>query len=127
MAHLLRLHFHFWNRDWPEVIPFGDGMTRNIHGGNAAPFYYDRGLRTSWYQLEPGMHINREEAMQTNPFPSLFIMTRGRIQARLGGTDMTLQEGQTVLVPAGMTHEFGRGRSVRGIGADHVRRRGVKD
>lgn len=105
-AFLLPLMFHFWNRDWPEVIPFGDGMTRNVHGGNAAIFYYDRGLRTGWYQLEPGMHINREEGDQRNPYPSLFIMTRGRVQARLGGTEMELQEGHAVLVPAGMTHEF---------------------
>jgi mannose-6-phosphate isomerase-like protein (cupin superfamily) len=106
LTHLIRLHFHFWNRNWPEVIPFGDGMTRLVHGGNAAPFYYDQGLRTSWYQLEPGQHINAEEALQANPFPSLFIMTRGSIQARLDGAEMTLQEGHAVLVPAGMKHEF---------------------
>jgi mannose-6-phosphate isomerase-like protein (cupin superfamily) len=88
------------------VIPFGDGLTRNVHGGNSAIFYYQQGLRTSWYQLEPGLHINRDEEEQVNPFPSLFIMTRGRIQARLGGTEMTLEEGHAVFVPAGMTHEF---------------------
>jgi mannose-6-phosphate isomerase-like protein (cupin superfamily) len=105
-GYLMRLAFHFWNRNWPEVIPFGDGLTRNVHGGNSAIFYYQQGLRTSWYQLEPGLHINRDEEEQANPFPSLFIMTRGRIQARLGGTEMTLEEGQAVFVPAGMAHEF---------------------
>jgi mannose-6-phosphate isomerase-like protein (cupin superfamily) len=105
-SHLLRLTFHFWNRDWPEVIPFGDGLTRNVHGANSAIFYYQRGIRTAWYQVEPGMHVNRAEAEQTNPFPSLFIMTRGRIQARLGGELLELEEGQAVLVPAGMTHEL---------------------
>jgi hypothetical protein len=105
-SRLLRLTFHFWNRAWPEAIPFGDGLTRSIHGANSAVFYYQRGIRTGWYQVEPGMHINRDEAEQTNPFPSLFIMTRGRIQARLGGTLLELEEGHAVLVPAGMTHEF---------------------
>jgi D-lyxose ketol-isomerase len=88
------------------VIPFGDGLTRNVHGANSAIFYYQRGIRTGWYQVEPGMHVNRSEADQTNPFPSLFIMTRGRIQARLGGELLELEEGQAVLVPAGMAHEF---------------------
>lgn len=103
---VLPLVFHFWTRSWPEVIPFGDGVTREVHGGNAAVFYYDRGLRTSWYQLEPGMHINREPRDQTNPFPSLFIMTRGRVQAKLGGIVVELREGEAVFVPVGMTHEF---------------------
>ena len=106
MSYLLQLTFHFWNREWPEVIPFGDGMTRLVHGANSALFFYQKGVRTSWYQVEPGMHINRDEADQTNPFPSLFIMTRGRIQARLGGELLELEEGTAVLVPAGMTHEF---------------------
>jgi mannose-6-phosphate isomerase-like protein (cupin superfamily) len=105
-GHLLRLTFHFWNRDWPEMIRFGDGLTRNVHGANSAVFYYQRGIRTAWYQVEPGMHVNRSEAEQTNPFPSLFIMTRGRIQARLGGKLVQFEEGHAVLVPAGMKHEF---------------------
>jgi hypothetical protein len=106
MDFLLRLHFHFWNREWPEVILFGDGLVRKVHGGNSAIFFYQQGLRTGWYQLEPGMHINADEAEQANPFPSLLIVTRGRFRARLDGKDMTLEEGFAVHVPAGMTHEF---------------------
>jgi quercetin dioxygenase-like cupin family protein len=52
------------------------------------------------------MHVNAEAKDQTNPFPSLFIFTRGAIQARLGGEERTCTEGEAVLVPAGMTHEF---------------------
>jgi len=103
---LLRLHFHFWNREWPEIIPFGDGMARQIHGGKSAIFYYEQGLRSGWYQVEPGMPINENEEEQTNPFPSLIIVTRGRFQARLEGIEKELTEGFAVLVPAGMTHEF---------------------
>ncbi len=106
MAFLLPLGFHFWNRSWPETIRFGDGTTRHVHGGNSAIFYYDRGLRTSWYQLEPGMHINADPELQANPFPSLFIMTRGQIRARLDGIERVLSEGEAVFVPAGMPHEF---------------------
>lgn len=105
-ATLLPFVFHFWNREWPEVTRFGDGTTRFIHGGNAAIIYYDEGLRTGFYQLEPGMHINEPEHEQTNPFPSLFIITRGEMEARLGGIHRLLREGEAVLVPAGMSHEF---------------------
>jgi mannose-6-phosphate isomerase-like protein (cupin superfamily) len=106
LSFLLPLTFHFWNRDQPEIIPFGEGLTRNVHGGNVTVFYYEQGVRTAWYQLESGMHINRVPHEQTNPFSSLFIMTRGNVQARLGETDMALKEGQAVLVPPGMAHEF---------------------
>lgn len=108
-AVLLPFVFHFWNREWPEVVRFGEGTTRLVHGGNAAIFYYDRELRSGFYQVEPGQHINREADQQTNPFPSLFIMIRGQVEARLGGIERRLHEGEAVLVPPGMTHEFWAG------------------
>ena len=55
------------------------------------------------------MHINADPSEQTNPFASFFIVTRGRCAARLGGVERTRKEGQAVLVPAGMTHEFWTG------------------
>ncbi len=105
-ARLLPLAFHFWNREWPETIRFGEGTTRFVHGGNAAIFFYDKGMRTGWYQLREGMHINDDPSDQTNPFPSLFIVTRGKFQGKLDGKAVALQEGLAVHVPAGMTHEF---------------------
>jgi mannose-6-phosphate isomerase-like protein (cupin superfamily) len=108
-ALFLPLTFHFWNREWPEIVPFGEGTTRFVHGGNAAIFFYDQGLRTAWYQIQEGMHINADPSDQTNPFPSLFIVTRGSIMARLDGREQRLSEGIAVLVPAGMPHEFWAG------------------
>jgi mannose-6-phosphate isomerase-like protein (cupin superfamily) len=105
-AAVLPLVFHFWNREWPSVIRFGDGTTREIHGGSIAVLYYDAGLRTAWAQLMPRTHINEDTGDQSNPFSSLFIITRGVGVARIGGVEMTLQEGQAVLVPPGTPHEF---------------------
>ncbi|MFW5950660.1 MAG: cupin domain-containing protein, partial [Gemmatimonadota bacterium] len=109
MQHLLPWVFHFWNRDWPEVARFGEGTTRFVHGGHSAILYYDLGLRTAFYQVRPGTHINEPEDQQTNPFTSLFIVIRGTFESRLGGEPRTLHEGEAVLVPAGMTHEFWAG------------------
>jgi mannose-6-phosphate isomerase-like protein (cupin superfamily) len=105
-AQMLPLIFHFWNREWPPVIRFGEGTTRRIHGGDLAVLYYDAGLRTGWGQVRPGMHINQDPRDQINPFPSLIIITRGVGTGRIGGREMILQEGQAVLIPAGMAHEF---------------------
>lgn len=104
-AFFLPLAFHFWNRGWPEVVQFGDGRTRRVHGGNATVLYYDRGLRTAWYQIEPGMHVNADPRDQTNPFPTIVVMTRGALQGRLGGHERELREGEMIFIPAGMTHE----------------------
>ena len=101
-----RLSFHFWTRGWPEMVPFGELAARQVHGGNAAVFVYDRQIRSAWYQLKAGMHINADPKDQKNNFPQLVIVTKGSVNARLGGRQLVLSEGQAVLIPPGMTHEF---------------------
>ncbi|WP_298915152.1 hypothetical protein [uncultured Algimonas sp.] len=100
------LTLHFWNRAWPETIPFGDGATREIHGANTSVLIYDTGLRSAWYQLKPGMHINADPKDQVNEFDTAIIVTRGRFGGKLDGVARDFREGETVLVPKGMTHEF---------------------
>jgi mannose-6-phosphate isomerase-like protein (cupin superfamily) len=102
----LQIGFHFWNREWPEVTSFGAGLTRQLHGANGLPLFYDEGFRSAWLQLNPSMHINEDPHTQRDPWQSLFIVTRGRVHARLDGQDRLLQEGQAVIVPPGMSHEF---------------------
>lgn len=101
-----RLSFHFWTRGWPEIVPFGELAARQVHGGNAAVFVYDREFRSAWYQLKAGMHINADRKDQANNFPQLVIVTKGAFNARLDGRQLVLSEGQAVLIPPGMTHEF---------------------
>jgi mannose-6-phosphate isomerase-like protein (cupin superfamily) len=100
------LFFSFWNREWPHVIRFGEGTTREVHGANAAVLYYGQGLRSAWYQLKPGMHVKADARDQSNPFTSLVIATSGAVRARLGGVEVTLREGEAVVIPAHMPHEF---------------------
>ena len=100
------LTLHFWNRDWPETIRFGEGTTRYIHGANATVLIYGDRLRTAWYQLKPGMHINSDPTDQVNDFDTAIIVTKGRFSGRLNNIERVFQEGETVLVPKGMTHEF---------------------
>ena len=101
-----RLCFHFWTRGWPEIIPFKESASRQVHGGNAVVFQYDREFRSAWYQVKSGMHINADPKDQTNNFPQLIIVTKGSLTARLGGKKVVLSEGQAVVIPPGMTHEF---------------------
>lgn len=98
--------FHFWTRGWPERVPFGGQLSRVVHGANVVAFYYQKGFRSAWYQIEKGQHINEDPLDQTNPFASMFIMLRGKAEARVGGKQLTLPAGQMMFVPAGVAHEF---------------------
>lgn len=99
-------HFHFWTRSWPEIVRFGEGTTRRLHGAGTSLFWYSPGIRFGWFRMEPGDHVNADEDLRTNPFDSMFVLTRGAVRARLDGTERTLAEGEAVFVPAGMSHEF---------------------
>src|SRR5690606_9672828 len=64
------LTFHFWTRGTPEFVNFAEQETRVTHGTNAGIFYYQPGLRSGWFNIAPGDHVNEDERSQSNPFPS---------------------------------------------------------
>ena len=107
MAELLPLTFHFWTKGQPEIVEFGElDQARLIHGAHATVMYYEQGFRSGYYRIEKGQHINADEELQANPFPSLFILIGGVMECRIGGEEMTLEGKQAILVPAGVPHEF---------------------
>jgi mannose-6-phosphate isomerase-like protein (cupin superfamily) len=107
IGRLLPFTFHFWTRGQPEIIPFGDkSLTRQVHGGNALIFFYQPGFRSAWFQVEEGQHVNAEQRDQVNPFPSLLIVTSGKMMSRIDGRELAMEEGQALFIPAGVAHEF---------------------
>ncbi|TNE58937.1 MAG: cupin domain-containing protein [Alphaproteobacteria bacterium] len=106
MADMFSILFHFWTRGTPEIIPFGEGLTRQTHGADVAVFYYQPGFRSAWVRMEKGAHVNEDEKSRTNPFPTLLIITRGKARALIGGKEVTIRAGEAMLIPAEVTHEF---------------------
>ena len=103
----LSVSFHFFTTGLPETVPLAPSHALPAHGGEALPIYYAEGLRTSWYGIAPGQHINADARDQVNDFPSLFvILEAGSARARIGGRDVALEDNQAIFVPAGMSHEF---------------------
>ena len=103
----LSVSFHFFTTGQPEIVSFGPEHARLVHGGEAVPIYYSERLRTAWYGIAPGQHINAEPGDQVNDFDSLVVVIKGgSARARLGGQEVPLADNQAILVPAGMTHEF---------------------
>lgn len=104
---LVAAAFHFWTRGFPETVRFGDlAQTRSLHGGQATLFYYQEGFRSGFFIVQPGDHVNEDKASRTNPFPSMFVVTRGRMTARIGDVEREVGEGEMLFVAPGVSHEF---------------------
>jgi mannose-6-phosphate isomerase-like protein (cupin superfamily) len=107
IARVLPLTFHFWTRGLPEIVPFGSrSLTRPVHGASAAVFYYQPGLRSAWFHIEHGQHVNADPADQVNPFPSMLIATGGRSEAKIGDRRVTLHANEMLFIPADVSHQF---------------------
>jgi mannose-6-phosphate isomerase-like protein (cupin superfamily) len=98
--------FHFWTRGWPERVPYGTGLTRELHGANATMFYYQKGIRTAWFQITKGQHANADPKEQVTPFPTMVIGLKGSCEAKIGGATVTLDRQEMLFIPAGVPHEF---------------------
>lgn len=103
---LLTTMFHFWTKGVPERIPFGLNFTRFTHGAQACVFYYLEGFRSAFVAVKKGQHANRDERSKSNPFPTLFIATRGSGMMIINGVTSKIDQGEAILIPAGMAHEF---------------------
>ena len=103
---LLPFIFHFWTRGTPEMVKFSADATRVVHGANLGVLYYQPGLRSGWFDIRPGQHVNEDEASRTNPFPSMLIVIEGEVEALIGDETFNFEAGNMMLIPAGVSHQF---------------------
>ncbi len=96
--------FHFWTRGFPEVIPFGETLTRTAHGAQFVALYYQTGLRTAWANIEPGGRVRDDPREQAMPFPMLIIGIQGTAEGEVDGVRVSLPAGTAVFVPPQATH-----------------------
>lgn len=98
--------FHFWTRGFPEVIPFRPDATRRAHGGSVTVFYYEKGLRTGWYNILPGEIVREDAREQAMPFPMMGVVIKGTAKGVVDGEPITVTEGNTVFIPANVHHKW---------------------
>ena len=103
---ILPFIFHFWTRGTPELVKFSADATRVVHGANLGVFYYQPGLRSGWFDIRPGQHVNEDEDSRTNPFPSMFVLIDGSVEALIGDEAFRFEGGNMMFVPAGVSHQF---------------------
>jgi len=104
MQLVYHLGTHFFAIDYPQVMRFGPGHTRYVHGGHAAALAYGYGVRFAYYTITDVEQINSEE--DRNPFYQLICVIGGRGTARIAGKDIPLEKGIAVSVPINETHTF---------------------
>lgn len=98
--------FHFWTRGFPEIIPFGEGMTRRAHGSNFSVFYYETGIRTAWYRVLPDERVRDDAREQAAPFPMLIVAIKGTTAGEVDGQSVTLEAGNTIFIPPNVMHKW---------------------
>ncbi len=98
--------FHFWTRGFPEMIPFGEGMTRRAHGSNFTVFYYETGIRTAWYRVLPGERVRDDAREQAMPFPMLVVAIKGTTEGEVDGKRVALSSGNTIFIPPNVMHKW---------------------
>ncbi len=98
--------FHFWTKGFPEVIPFRPNATRMAHGAGVTIFYYEKGLRTGWFNLLPGERVREDAREQAMPFPMMGVMIKGTAKGIVDGEPITVTEGNTVFIPANVHHKW---------------------
>ncbi|WP_411894568.1 cupin domain-containing protein [Winogradskyella sp. A2] len=101
-----KFSFHFWTKGFPEVVPFGEGLTRRAHGSNFVVFYYQKGLRTAWYRVLPNEIVRDDPREQVMPFPIMIVAIKGTTEGEVGGKRVSLTEGNTLFVPPYTTHKW---------------------
>ena len=101
-----KFSFHFWTKGFPEIIPFGEGMTRRAHGSNFVVFYYEPGLRTAWYRVLPEEKVRHDPREQVMPFPMLIVATKGTTEGEVAGKRVSLSEGNTIFIPPFSSHKW---------------------
>ena len=106
LADVLPATFHFFTLGSPEFVPYGEDKSRIVHGAHMLVFYYQKGLRTAWAQIDKGMVVNEDPKDQVNPFPTLVIGLKGRIHGRLDGRPFVIDGPKAMLIPAGASHTF---------------------
>ena len=98
--------FHFWTRGFPEIVPFGEGMTRRAHGSNFTVFYYQPGLRTAWYRVLPEERVRDDAREQAAPFPIMIVAIKGTTEGEVDGKRVSLSAGNTIFIPAYVNHKW---------------------
>lgn len=103
---VIRVTFHFWYRGFPEIVKYGLEHTRMSHGADMTIFYYQPGLRSGYFNIKKGQHVNADPKYKGVPFPKILVFTGGKGKASIRGTVVDVQAGESLFVPPNSVDQF---------------------
>lgn len=99
--------FHFWTRGFPERIPFRRELTRNIHGVDNVPLYYQPGLRTIWSSISKGQRVDNGPGQPiVVPFPAMIVAVKGCAKGTVAGEPVEACAGEAIFIPPMTPYEW---------------------
>jgi len=95
---------HFWKKDAVEVTNFSRDSSLSSHGASIVSLYTMKDKRISWFTLGTEEVANGERGLDKGQVPNLFIITKGKGKAQIGGEEIDLKPGMSVFVGPYIQH-----------------------
>lgn len=105
-AQMMEFKVHFFAKGVPEIVPLGEEYAVDSHGARIAGIHYAPKLSVFWLHIRPGDKVNDEADMETNPFETIWIATKGKTKVLVDGKERDFEEGNVLFIPKDVTHKF---------------------
>ena len=104
MTRLYNLMTVFFTPGKPKIKKLTRSLAGDAHGAHPIPLVYGDGIRSGWYTIDPGETLN--ESGEKDPYPQLFVVIKGRGEAQIGDTRITLEPDSAIYIPLNTSHSI---------------------
>lgn len=92
----------FFTPGKPKIKNLTRSLAGDAHGAHPIPLVYGDGIRSGWYTIDKGETLN--ELGEKDPYPQLFVVIKGRGEAQIGDTSITLEPDSAIYIPVNTSH-----------------------
>ena len=102
MSALYSLMTIFFTPGTPKIKKLNRSLAGDAHGAHPIPLVYGDGIRSGWYYIDQGETLN--ESGERDSYPQLFVVIKGKGEAQVGDTKITLEPDSAVYIPVNVSH-----------------------
>jgi len=104
MTSLYNLMTVFFTPGKPKIKKLTRSLAGDAHGAHPIPLVYSDGIRSGWYTIDTGETLN--ESGEKDPYSQLFVIIKGRGEAQIGDTRITLEPDSAIYIPLNTSHSI---------------------